>query len=153
MKLIYSLILVPALLLGTGVSSSAADSVMPIADMAKKSHNVPSTVTVDIISEIGDVVVRTWDEDRVLVRTEAVHSDIKLVTTDINGCVTVEVTSVTESNNLTNAVAVIYVPNNAMVRLQTVNGYVTVDDTAGSLRVVDNRLAVDPALLIEATSI
>ena len=153
MKLINSLLLLPALFAATTLTGIAADSVSSMPVIQKRSHAVRSQTIVDVKSDLGDVIIRSWDEDRVIVRSEAVHADVKVSTTDINGCVTIEVITKSKSTDFTNAVHVVYVPKNATVRLLSVTGEVTIEDVHGDLRVIDNRMAVELPVVVEATSI
>ena len=152
MKHINSFLLIPILFAATTLSSVAAENVSPLPVIQKRSHSVPAQTTVDVRSDLGDVIIRTWDEDRVVVRSEAVHADVNVATTDANGCVNIDVTTESASTDFTEAVHVVYVPANATVRLQEVSGHVSVEDVTGNLRVIDNRLAVDHAVVVEASA-
>ena len=135
MKLRNSLLALGAFLVVACGSANAADSMAQNSMWAKETVKVSKNATITVSSELGDVKIRTWNHDKVIVRSEAVHGTFVVDASSDGSTVNIKANGYGTVDQTTAAVHVIYVPETAVLVLGPVNGDVTIDDPSRNLTV------------------
>lgn len=135
MKLRNTLLAAGSVLLMSAGTVSATENTQSTSMWVKESVAAPTHATVKVTSEMGDVRIRTWNKDKVAVRSEAVHGTIVVDASSENGVVMVDARSFGPVTATTAAVHVIYVPAHATLLLGDISGDVTIEDPNNSLTV------------------
>ncbi len=127
-----------ALVVLSATGLHAADTVEGINTVSMslaKNVAMASGGTVRIVANDADVKIRTWKQEKVAVRSEAVHEAIVVNAVNVDGNVVIDAKGYTTNSPIASAVHVIYVPEGSTIRIQLTNGALSVDDPSNTLDV------------------
>ena len=133
-----TILTVVALVLLAGPAAFAAEPIEGINSIsmaAQKDLTIDQGGKIKIVADNGDVKIRTWPHQKVLVRSEAVHQAIIVTGTTDNGDVAIHAKGFTTGSTTSSAIHVIYVPVGSNVSIQLSNGELTVEDPQQSLQI------------------
>lgn len=135
MKLRNTLLAIGTTLCVAYGSSFAADTISTNTMWAKETVKAEKNAHVKVTSQLGDVKIRTWSHDKVVVRSEGVHGTFVVDAASDGSNVTINVNGYGPISQTLAAVHVIYVPETAVLELGAISGDVTIDDPSQLLTV------------------
>lgn len=139
MKLRNSILAVGTMLCVACGSTLAADTIATNTMWAKETVKADKNARVMITSQLGDVKIRTWSHNKVVVRSEGVNGTFVVDATSDGSNININVNGYGPTSQTLEAVHVIYVPETAFVELGAISGDVKIDDPSRLLTVDSTR--------------